>query len=292
MAVQQRPAPPSREPFDRVAYDEYARQIRHVIVEMIAAIGSGHLGGSLSAVEIIITLYLRFMRIRPEDPQWADRDRFILSKAHAGPALYAVLAALGYLPWDELLTLNQNGARLPSHVDRLKTPGVDMSAGSLGQGLSAALGMAYGLRLQKKDSRVYVLIGDGESDEGQIWEAAMCGAKLGLENVIAITDCNHLQLDGPCEQVMPLEPLAAKWRAFGWETFEAAGHDWDSLHRAVSSARQVRGRPSMILADTVKGKGIHWAENSTYWHAGKPTPEQLVQAYAELAPPAGGRLPR
>jgi transketolase len=287
MTGNERPTPAPREPFDRTVFDERARRVRHAIMEMIAAIGHGHVGGSMSAVEILITLYYRFMRVRPAEPQWEDRDRFILSKGHAGPALYAVLASLGYLPWEELLTLNHDGARLPSHVDRIKTPGVDMSAGSLGQGLSPAIGMAYGLRLQGKDARVYALIGDGESDEGQIWEAAMSGAKLGLDNLVAITDYNGIQLDGTVGQVMPLEPLADKWRAFGWRVFEADGHDWDSLYHAIAGACLVRGQPSMVLAHTVKGKGVSWAENVPYWHAGQPTAEQLRQAFAELAPAAG-----
>jgi transketolase len=243
------------EPWDRAKADELARQFRFVITDMICRAGSGHLGGALSLVEIIISLYYRVLRFRPDEPRWPERDRLILSKGHAGPVLYTALAYQGFFPKSWLATMNRNGTQLPSHVDQLKTPGIDATAGSLGQGLSCACGVALAGKMDRKDYRVFCILGDGESDEGQIWEAALSAAHWNLDNLVAITDCNKLQIDGRVENILKIEPLAAKWRAFNWEVFEIDGHDWDAVYDALQAAVAVRGKPAMIVAHTVKGKG-------------------------------------
>jgi transketolase len=252
--------------FDQAVFDRRARELRFVIADMMSRAGSGHLGGAYSLVEILTSLYWRILRIDPARPKWEDRDRFVLSKGHAGPALYATLAFRGFFPTSELLTLNQNGTNLPSHCDMLKTIGVDMTAGSLGQGLSAAVGMAIGAKLDKKEFRVYAVIGDGESDEGQIWEAAMLAAHRKLDNLIAITDYNKFQIDGAVSEILSIEPLADKWRAFNWEVLEMDGHDWNSIHSTITKAQQVRGKPVMIIAHTIKGKGHSMYENRCESH--------------------------
>jgi transketolase len=254
------------EPWDRTKADELARQFRYVITDMICRAGSGHLGGSLSLVELIISLYYRILRVRPEEPRWPDRDRLILSKGHAGPVLYTALAYQGFFPFEWLTTMNRDGTRLPSHVDQRKTPGIDATAGSLGQGLSCACGVALAGKMDRKDYRVFCIIGDGESDEGQIWEAALSAAHWKLDNLVAITDCNKLQIDGRTEGILHLEPLAEKWRAFRWEVFEIDGHDWDAIDEALQAAIAVRGRPAMIIAHTVKGKGNAVIENRVNSH--------------------------
>jgi transketolase len=254
------------EPWNPQKADELAKQFRYVITDMICRSGSGHIGGALSLVEIIITLYYRVMRVRPEEPRWPDRDRLILSKAHAGPVLYTALAYKRFFPADWLATMNKDGTNLPSHVDALRTPGIDMTAGSLGQGLSCACGVALAGRMNRKDYRTFCIIGDGESDEGQIWEAAMFAAHHKLDNLVAITDCNKLQIDGTTKEILSLEPLAAKWRAFGWEVFEIDGHDWEQVHDAMQLAIAVRGKPAMIVAHTFKGKGNAVVENRVDSH--------------------------
>jgi transketolase len=255
-----------RAQWDRKTADELAREFRYVITDMICRAGAGHLGGALSLVEIIISLYYRVMRIRPQEPRWPDRDRLVLSKGHAGPVLYTALAYQGFFPKPWLATMNQNDTRLPSHVDRLKTPGVDMTAGSLGQGLSCACGMALAAKLNQKAYRTFCIIGDGESDEGQIWEAALFAAHRQLDNLVAITDYNRLQIDGPTSEVLSLEPLADKWRAFNWEVFEIDGHDWSDIDVALQQAIAVTGKPSMIIARTTKGKGNSVIENRVEGH--------------------------
>jgi transketolase len=254
------------EPWDRTKAEELAKQFRYVITDMICRSGSGHLGGALSLVEIIISLYYRFLRFRPDETRWPDRDRLVLSKGHAGPVLYTALAYQGFFPKAWLATMNQDGTRLPSHVDQLKTPGIDATAGSLGQGLSCACGVALAGKMDRKDYRVFCIIGDGESDEGQIWEAALSASHWKLDNLVAITDCNKLQIDGRTEQILRVEPLPEKWRAFGWEVFEIDGHDWDAIHDALQAAIAVQGRPAMIVAHTVKGKGNAAVENRIESH--------------------------
>lgn len=265
-----------------INYSEIAADIRRDIIEMLHRAGSGHAGGSLSETEILVTLYYGVLRVDPTQPEMEDRDRFILSKGHAAPGLYAVLARKGYFPGEELTRLRRKGSILQGHPDMKKTPGVDFSTGSLGQGLSAGCGMALAGRLAGKDYRVYVLLGDGELNEGQIWEAAMAAAKLKLDNLVAIVDRNHVQLDGTSDEIMPLEPLADKWRANNWHVICADGHDCKELLSAFEEAKSVREKPVVILAETVKGKGVSFMEGDYHWH-GKPiNDEEYARAVREL----------
>ncbi|MFH1031330.1 MAG: transketolase [Chloroflexota bacterium] len=259
-----------------------AKKLRRHIITMLGKAGSGHPGGSLSAVEIITTLYFGLLKHNPKDPRWADRDRFILSKGHAAPVLYAALAECGYFPIEELSTLRQLGSRLQGHTDRTLTPGVEMSAGSLGQGLSFAIGTALAGRLDSKDYHVYALLGDGECDEGQVWEAAMAAAHFKLENLTAIIDNNGIQLDGCNRDIMNIEPLAEKWQAFGWQAIDVNGHDITQIMQAFSQAR-VKGKPKCIVAHTIKGKGVSFMENNPDFHGKAPTPAEVEKALKELA---------
>jgi transketolase len=243
-----------------------ATQIRLITLEMIGHLGVGHVGGSLSIAEALVVLYYKVMRIDPKNPKWDERDRFVLSKGHAGPALYAVLADLGYFPYEWIYTLNRPNTNLPSHCDRLKTPGVDMTAGSLGQGLSAAVGMALGARIRKMSIRVFALIGDGESQEGQIWEAAMFASHNKLNNLIAFTDYNKMQIDGYIHEVNNLEPLADKWRAFNWHVIEVDGHDVQQIYNAIREGMLQDEKPTMIILHTIKGKGAFFAEGKVTSH--------------------------
>ncbi|HOX13510.1 MAG TPA: transketolase [Spirochaetia bacterium] len=268
-----------------------ARSIRRACLESIAALGVGHVGGSMSVVEALAVLYFRHMRLDPGDAKSPDRDRFVLSKGHAGPALYAALAEKGYLDRPLLLTLNKGGTSLPSHADRQRTPGVDMSTGSLGQGFSAACGIALGLRMDgpRADGtvrRCWTVIGDGESDEGQVWEAAAFAAHYRLSNLVAFTDANRFQIDGATEAVMHLRDLSAKWSAFGWRTFRVDGHDLGALDRTILSAcspdpeadGEGRGRPAMIVLDTVKAKGVPALEGKAESHNAPFGPADLEAA--------------
>jgi transketolase len=259
-----------------------ARRIRRDILIMLNRAGSGHTGGSLSATDILVALFFSKMRHRPQEPRWPDRDRFVLSKGHAAPAYYAVLAHSGYFPPDELLKLRQLGSCLQGHPDCTLTPGVEVSTGSLGQGLSVASGMALGLRLDGLPSRVYVMLGDGEMQEGQVWEAAMSAAHFKVDNLCAIVDCNDLQIDGLVREVMNIEPLAAKLQAFGWHTIECDGHDIGQVLAALDAAEAVKGRPTAIVARTVKGKGVSIFEGKAKYHGVAPTDEELAQALREL----------
>lgn len=259
-----------------------AREIRRHIVEMVSYGEPGHLGGALSIVDILVTLYFCVMHHDPTNPDKPDRDRLILSKGHAGLALYAVLAEAGYLPAAELSSFKKLGSRLQGHPDRVKLPPVEMSTGSLGQGLSVGVGLALALKLDGIPRSVYVLMGDGELDEGQVWEAAAAASHLGLDNLVGIVDRNNLQLDGPTESILRIEPLADKWTAFGWHVTEANGHDFEDLKRAFASAREVSGRPTVILARTVKGKGISFAENRVEFHSYALSPEEKKQALSEI----------
>ncbi|MBI2304798.1 MAG: transketolase [Chloroflexi bacterium] len=264
------------------ALPEMARTLRRHIVTMIGAAGSGHPGGSLSAVEIVATLYFHTMRHDKANPHWPDRDRFIMSKGHGAPLLYATLAEAGYLSLSELSTLRRAGSRLQGHTDMTLTPGVEMSAGSLGQGLSFGLGVALAGRLDGRDYRVYVLTGDGECDEGQIWEAAMAAAHFKVDNLVAIVDHNELQIDGWVRNIMNLEPLADKWRAFGWYAMEVDGHDLGQIIAALERAKSVKGQPTAIIAHTIKGKGVSFMENNVEFHGRAPTQEEVARALAEL----------
>ena len=246
--------------------DQLAKEFRYIITDIMCRAGGGHIGGSLSLVEIIITLYFRIMNVKPDNPRWADRDRFILSKGHAGPTLYTALAYRGYFSKDVLLTLNANGTELPSHVDQVITPGIDQTAGSLGQGLSCANGIALACKLQNKTNHVFCIVGDGESQEGQIWEAGMFAAQHKLDNLVVITDYNKMQIDAEVEKIVSLEPVVDKWRAFGWEVFEMDGHDWDDIHATINKAMAVKDKPAMIVAHTVKAKGNVCYENRIECH--------------------------
>jgi len=259
-----------------------AKRLRRHIITMTGKAGSGHPGGSLSAVEIVTALYFKVLRHRPQDPCWSDRDRFILSKGHAAPVLYATLAECGYFPISELATLRQLDSHLQGHTDRVTCPGVEMSAGALGQGLSFAIGVALAGRLNSQDYRAYVLLGDGECDEGQIWEAAMAAAHFKLDNLVAIVDNNGQQIDGWNRDVMNLEPFSAKWQAFGWRVIEVDGHDFTQLITAFDQAKQVKGEPSVIIAHTIKGKGVSFMENNPDFHGKAPNAEEVEIALKEL----------
>jgi transketolase len=271
---------------------DIARQLRRDILVMTTEARSGHPGGSLSAVEILTALYFDLMNIDPKDPRWPERDRFVLSKGHAAPVLYAALAERGFFERDALMRLRKIGSMLQGHPDMLKTPGVDASTGSLGQGLSFACGLALGARLAPRSYRVWALVGDGESEEGQIWEAAMFAAHYGLDNLTVFQDWNGLQIDGPCDKVLSPYPLDEKWRAFGWEVAVIDGHDFAQIFQAADAAARTRGRPSVIIAKTVKGKGVSFMENQAGWHGKAASPEQLAVALAEIggAEKAGGAV--
>jgi transketolase len=259
-----------------------AKKLRRHVITMIGKAGSGHPGGSLSAAEIVTVLYFKVLRHDPANPRWAERDRFILSKGHAAPILYAALAERGYFPGEELATLRTLGSCLQGHCDMTATRGVEMSSGSLGQGLSFGIGIALAGRLDARDYRVYVLLGDGECDEGQVWEAAMASAHFKLDNLVAIVDHNELQIDGWNRDVMNLEPLAEKWKAFGWHTIEVNGHDLSQLIAAFDEAKRVKGKPTAIIAHTIKGKGVSFMENNVDFHGKAPTPAEMEKALEEL----------
>jgi transketolase len=260
----------------------FAKLIRRHIIKMTGAAKSGHPGGSLSAVEILLTLYCGVMRHNPEQPDWPDRDRFILSKGHAAPVLYAVMAEWGYCPVELLTSLRKLGSPYQGHPDRRFLPALEASTGSLGQGLSLALGMGAAARLDGAGWRTYVVLGDGECQEGQIWEAAMFGAFHRLDNVCAVVDYNKIQLDGFVKDVMELEPFAGKWRAFGWHVIDLDGHDFGALQRGFAEATSVKGKPSVIIANTVKGKGVSFMENNPKFHGVAPNAEEMAAALKEL----------
>lgn len=257
-----------------------ATEARKLTIQMIGAIGKGHVGGSLSIIETLVTLYFEAMNIDPARPDWPDRDRFVLSKGHAGPGLYAVLALKGYYPQEEVLTLNQPHTKLPSHCDMNLTCGIDMTTGSLGQGLSAATGIALAGKLDGRSYTVYCMLGDGESQEGQVWEAAMFAGNRKLSNLIAFTDCNKKQIDGYLKDINSLEPVENKWQAFGWYVQRIDGHDFSQIRQAIQKAKDNAQGPSMIVLDTVKGKGVSFAEGV---HSMAVTAENVRAAFAELA---------
>jgi transketolase len=257
-------------------------QLRQDALNMIASANSGHPGGSLSAMDLITALYFKVLRHDPKNPHWVDRDRFILSKGHACPALYAALGEAGYFDKALFPTFRQLNSPLQGHPELGKLAGVEASTGSLGQGLSIGLGLAEGARIQKKAYRTFVLTGDGELDEGQVWEAALYAGARGLDNLVAIVDVNGQQLDNTTEKILSLEPLAGKWRAFNWHVIEIDGHDFEAILKAFDAAAATKGRPSVILAHTTKGKGVSFMENNLEWHGACPNPEQLAQALDEL----------
>ena len=261
---------------------DLCRRIRKDILVSLNVAGSGHSGGSLSSVEILAALYFYKLRHDPRNPSWEERDRFLLSKGHVCPALYTVMAHAGYLPIEELTTLRKLGSRLQGHPHMLKLPGLESSSGSLGQGLSIGVGMALGAKIDKRDVRVYVFMGDGETDEGQIWEAAMSAAHYGLDNLCGVVDRNRLQIDGDTEKVMRLEPYCEKWAGFGWNVIECDGHNLEELTAALDAAEATCGMPTVIIANTVKGKGVSFMENKAEWHGIPPDNEQLALALKEL----------
>ena len=259
-----------------------ATEVRVNILKMLAKAGSGHSGGSLSAVEILTALYFSKMRHDPKNPYWEDRDKFVLSKGHGAPLLYVVLGLSGYFSTDHFDTLRKLGSILKGHPNSTTTPGVEVCTGSLGQGLSQANGLAVAAKLDKRNTRVYVLLGDGEIQEGQVWEAAMTARHYKLSNVCAIIDHNGLQIDGPVVEIMNINPIKEKWKAFGWHTIEVDGHNFDEIFSALDEADGVSDKPTAIIARTVKGKGVSFMEGKVEYHGASPTPEELERALEEL----------
>jgi transketolase len=259
------------------------RQIRYLTIDEIGELGVGHAGGSMSIIDALVVLYYKHMNIDPKNPKMEGRDRLVLSKGHAGPALYAVLADKGYFPKETLYTLNKPGTILPSHPDMNCTPGIDMTAGSLGQGFSCAVGIAVGSSIKKDNARIYAIIGDGESQEGQIWEAAMYAAHKKLGNLTAFTDSNKVQIDGEVAEINGLASLADKWSAFGWNAISIDGHNVNEIDKAIEQAKTCEDKPTMIILNTLKGKGVSFLEKT--WknnHNVKISPEQRKQALEEL----------
>ena len=261
---------------------QLACKVRIGIIEGVHSAKAGHPGGSLSCTDILTYLYTKEMNIDPNEPKKADRDRFVLSKGHAAPALYSVLANCGFFPVAELNTLRKSGSRLQGHPDMKNIPGVDMSTGSLGQGISTAVGMALSAKHFGEDFRVYTILGDGEIEEGQVWEAAMFAANKSLDNLVAFVDFNNLQIDGTCDEVNSPSPIDKKFEAFGWNVITIDGHDFDAIEASLNKARENKGKPTAIIATTVKGKGVSFMENSVAWHGSAPNNEQYEQAIAEL----------
>ena len=262
---------------------ETARKIRLGIIEGVYHAGCGHPGGSLSIADIVTYLYFKEMNVDPAEPKKADRDRFVLSKGHTAPALYAALAERGFFPKEDLKTLRKIDSYLQGHPDMKGTPGVDMSSGSLGLGISSAAGMALSAKISNDGYRVYTVLGDGESEEGQVWEAAMFAAHYKLDNLCAVVDWNGLQIDGPVAEVMNPTPLDEKFRAFGWNVISINGHDFDEIDAAFRAARETKGKPTAIIAKTVKGKGVPFMENKAEWHGAAPKEDQYKEAIAALS---------
>ncbi len=262
--------------------EDKALAIRRHIITMLCAAGSGHTGGSLSASDIVACLYFWEMNIDPARPDWEDRDRFVLSKGHAAPVLYAALAERGYFSPEKLMTLRKFGSPLQGHPDKRKLPGVEASTGSLGQGISWAVGMALAGKMDKKDYRVYVMVGDGELEEGMVWEATMAAAHYKLDNLLLFVDHNGLQIDGRITEVMSPEPIGDKFKAFGWEVMSIDGHNSREIMQALNSARDIKGKPVVIVAETTKGKGCSFMENRVEWHGNAPNKEEMEKALAEL----------
>jgi len=258
------------------------KRMRRTVIEMITEAKSGHPGGSLSAAEIVVTLFFDVMNHDPANPKWPDRDRFLLSKGHCCPILYAVMAEFGYSPKDKLNTLRKLGSVYQGHPDVRFLPTLEASTGSLGQGVSLATGMGLAARLDARPSRTYVVLGDGEIQEGQIWEAAMAAGSYKLDNIVAIVDSNKIQLDGFVKDIMPLDPLVEKWKRFDWHVIEIDGHDIPSLQRAFAEAAATKGMPTCIVANTIKGKGVSFMENNPKFHGMAPTKEECARALQEL----------
>ena len=266
-----------------------ARDLRVTDIEMLTKAGSGHPGGTLSAADVIAALYFHVLRLRPEEPDWPDRDRFVLSKGHCIPIVYAALARRGFFPEEQLMTLRRLGSPLQGHPDRVQCPGIEASTGSLGQGLSIAVGMALAGRMDGAEWRVYCMMGDGESQSGQLWEAAMLAGKERLTNLVGILDYNRVQQSDLVVNILDIEPTAAKWRAFNWHVREIDGHDMAEVLDALEEAQEVPDRPALILSHTIKGKGVSWMELNPDWHGKAPNQEEAERALAELrGGPDGG----
>jgi len=261
---------------------EIARKIRVDVIKMTNAAGSGHPGGSMSAAEIFAVLYFNILKHDPKNPEWEDRDVFILSKGHCCPGLYSAMARSGYFPVEELMTLRKLGSRLQGHPHLRSLPGLEASTGSLGQGLSIAIGCALAKKIDKKNNRVYCLMGDGEQEEGQIWEAAMSASHYGLDNLIGIVDRNRLQIDGFCKEVMNYESLENKWKSFGWDVITVDGHDIRALIKAFKDTKKIKDKPTVIITDTIKGKGVSFMENVAIWHGQAPNDEEMKKALNDL----------
>ena len=259
-----------------------AAKVRSLAMDAVFAAASGHIGGSLSVADVLTVLYFHTMRVDPKDPKAPGRDRLVLSKGHTTPALYAALALKGYFPVEDLKLFRSVEGHYSGHPDMVHVPGVDMSTGSLGQGISAAVGMALAGKVDQKDYRVYAVLGDGEIEEGQVWEAAMSAAKYHLDNLCAVVDINGLQIDGTTDDVMPSEPLDKKFEAFNWNVLKVDGHDFAAIAAAFETAKTVKGKPTVILAKTVKGKGVSFMEGDAGWHGKAPNAEQYEKAHAEL----------
>lgn len=262
--------------------EETALDLRRLIIDMIYEAGSGHPGGSLGIIDVLTCLYYEHMRHDPQNPKWDKRDRVIMSKGHCCPALYAVLAKTGYFPVEELKTLRKINSRLQGHPDLRKTPGVEFNGGSEGQGLSGAVGMALAGKIDGSKHRIYCIIGDGENQCGQIWEAAMAASHYRLDNLVGILDRNGLQIDGPTEEIMSVEPAAERWRAFGWNVLEIDGHDYEEILAAFEKAQRVPGKPTMIIAHTIKGKGVSYMEGTLSFHGKSPSKDELIKAHTEF----------
>jgi transketolase len=267
---------------DLAGFRKKAKTIRESILTMVHQANSGHVGGSLGATDLLVALYYHVMDHRPDHPDWEDRDRFILSKGHCTPVLYSVLADCGYFPMSDLATFRRPGSHLQGHPYQPKTPGVEASTGTLGLGISTGVGMALGAKIRNQGHYYYILCGDGEIQEGQVWEAAMFANKYKLDNVVGIVDRNYLQTDGNSEEIMPLDPLVPKWESFGWHVQEIDGHDYLAIIDAVTEAKAVRGKPSMIVANTVKGKGVAFMENVVKWHGTPPDNDEYNKALKAL----------
>ncbi len=259
-----------------------ANEIRKDIIRMLTEAGSGHPGGSLSATDILTALYFKIARHDPKNPLWADRDRVVLSKGHGAPALYAALAHAGYFPKKQLLTLRKLDSPLQGHPDKRRLPGIEASTGSLGQGLSIGVGMALAGKLDQKSYRTYVILSDGETNEGQTWEAAAFAAHHTLDHLVAILDYNKFQLDDAVKSIIDMEPMVDKWKAFGWHVFEIDGHDMKTILETLEHAKQIQGKPVMIVAHTIKGKGVSFMENNNHYHGVAPTKEEAERALKEL----------
>jgi transketolase len=259
-----------------------AKRVRLTILHMLNQAGSGHTGGSLSATDVGVAIYFSKMKFNPDDPLWKDRDRFILSKGHAAPLLYAIMAEAGYFPKETVETLRSIESPFQGHPCCKRLPGIEVSTGSLGQGLSVANGMALGLRLDNHPARIYCVMGDGEIQEGQVWEAAMTAAHYKIDNLCAVVDNNGLQIDGPVEKVMGINPIHDKWEAFGWHVIDVDGHDMEQILNALNEAETVKGKPTVIIANTTKGKGVSFFEDKVEYHGVTPSDDELERAVKEI----------